>query len=317
MNKIPFYKERKFGEKFDAVFSFMKQNWRYMIKYVLYGALPLSLVAALSMDKLFSNALEMETAQTDIPGAMFFVNYGFLVLVSILAVLWIGSLMFSYIQLYNERENGLESSTFEDVIPYLKRNAWRMVKCSLVLMLLALVVLGVVVGGFVINVWGLSLLLIVLALIIFIPVLMFMPTYIFEDIPVWRALTRGIWLGWNTWGGIFALGFVLSLIANVVSMVFVMPWEICIIAKTIFGTEAMANPVANSVLFSLVQYVFGVIMWVGQLVVSTLYFVSISYLYSHAAEKLDDMSVAKGIDDFEEMSDDGQDDDDLFKTPEI
>ena len=96
-----------------------------------------------------------------------------------------------------------------------------------------------------------------------------------------------------------------------------MPWEVCIIAKTIFGTEDMANPVANSVLFSLVQYVFGVIMWVGQLVVSTLYFVSISYLYSHAAEKLDDMSVAKGIDDFEEMSDDSQDDDDLFKTPEI
>ena len=100
--------------------------------------------------------------------------------------------MFSYIQLYNERGDGLEGSTFEDVIPYLKRNAWRMVKCSLVLILLSLVVLGIIIGGFVINVWGLSLLLIVLALIIFIPVLMFMPTYVFEDISVWRALARGI-----------------------------------------------------------------------------------------------------------------------------
>lgn len=317
MNKIPFYKERTFGEKFDAVFSFMKQNWRYMIKYILYGAIPLSLVAALSMDKFFSSALAMEKSQNDIPGTMFFVNYGFLVIVSLLSCLWIGSLVFSYIQLYNDGEKGLEGSTFEDLKPYIKRNAWRMVKCSLVLIVLSLVVLGIIIGSFVLNVWGLSLLLIVLTLIIIVPVLMFMPTYIFEDISVWRALSRGVWVGWNTWGGIFALGFVLSLIANVVSMVFVMPWEICIIAKTIFGTEDIANPVTNSVLFSLVQYVFGVIMWVGQLVVSSLYFVSISYLYSHAAEKLYDMSVARGIDDFEEMSDKNQDDDDLFKTPEI
>ena len=36
-NKIPFYAERSFGEKFNVVFSFLKQNWRYMLRYILYG----------------------------------------------------------------------------------------------------------------------------------------------------------------------------------------------------------------------------------------------------------------------------------------
>ena len=102
--------------------------------------------------------------------------------------------------------------------------------------------------------------IVVLALCI--PLLMVLPTYIYEDISVWKAYARGLRLGWKTWVGIFALGFVLTFIS-----------------KAIF-------------------------------------LVSISYLYSHAAEKLDDMSVAKGIDDFEGMADSNPDDDDLFKQSE-
>lgn len=56
-NKIPFYAERSFGEKFNVVFSFLKQNWRYMLRYILYGVLPLSLLAALSVDNLMSGTM--------------------------------------------------------------------------------------------------------------------------------------------------------------------------------------------------------------------------------------------------------------------
>lgn len=314
-NKIPFYQERNFSDKFNVVFAFVKQNWRYMIRYILYGALPLGMVSALSLNQFLANTLEMEATQANTFDAMFFVNYGLLVVLSLLSGLWIGSLVFSYLQLYNERENGLEGTTFADLKPYLKRNAWRMVKCSLVVVLLSLVVLGIIIGGFVVNVWWLSLILIFVAMIVCIPVLMFLPTYIFEDISVWRALSRGVLLGWKTWGGIFALGFVLSLLSNVVSMVFVMPWEICLIARAIFfGDDGLQ--MAPNIIVSLLQYALGVFMWVGQLVLSTLFFVSISYLYSHAAELLDDMSVVKGIDDFEGMADDNPDDEDLFKKPE-
>lgn len=314
-NKIPFYQERNFGDKFNVVFAFLKENWRYMIRYILYGALPLAMLAALSLGKFFSDTIEMKITPTTPFDAMFFGNYALLVVLSLLSCLWIGSLTFSYIQLYNERENGLEDSTFEDLKPYLKRNAWRMVKCSLVIVLLYLGVLGIIIGGFVINVWWLSLILIVLAMIACIPVLMFLPTYIYEDISVWRALSRGVWLGWKTWGGIFALGFVLSLLSNVISMVFVMPWEICLMVKAIFIGDS-SSQLAPGVILSLMQYIFGVFMWVGQLLLSTLFFVSISYLYSHAAELLDDMSVTKGIEDFEGMADGNPDDDDLFQKPE-
>ena len=175
-NKIPFYQERNFGDKFNVVFAFVKENWRYMIRYILYGALPLAMFAALSLGKFLSDTLKMQTTQSTPFDAMFFGNYALLLVLSLLSCLWIGSLIFSYIQLYNDRENGLEGITFEDLKPYLKRNAWRMVKCSLVLVLLSLVVLGIIIGGFVINVWWLSLILMALAMIACIPVLMFMPT---------------------------------------------------------------------------------------------------------------------------------------------
>lgn len=317
MNKIPFYQERKFGEKFDAVFSFMKQNWRNMIRYVLYGVLPISLIAALSMDTLFQCVLDMDnqTGNSDASFLRFCVSYGFVVLMGLLAFVWLGSLTFSYIQLYNDRENGLEGITFQDIKPYMKHNAWRIVKFGLVSLLFAIVVIGIIALGVVWDFYPLSLIVVLLCLIIFVPVVIVLPTYIFEDISIWQAYARGIRLGWHTWGGIFALGFVLSLLTNVVSMVFVMPWEVCVVIKNIFAIQDSTNPVVNSIAFSLVQYVFGVVMWVGQLVVSTLYYVSISYLYSHAAEMLDDMSVSSGIDQFDNMADANEDDDDLFATP--
>lgn len=70
----------------------------------------------------------------------------------------------------------------------------------------------------------------------------------------------------------------------------------------------------GSVAFVILQYIFGVVMWIGTYLIYNLFFISTGYLYSHAAEKLDDMSVGQGIDDFEEMADKSQDDDDLFKV---
>ena len=37
MDKIVFYKERDFGEKFNVTFEFVKQNWKILLRYALYG----------------------------------------------------------------------------------------------------------------------------------------------------------------------------------------------------------------------------------------------------------------------------------------
>ena len=52
MDKIVFYKERDFGEKFNVTFEFVKQNWKILLRYALYGILPLAFVGALSLNSL-------------------------------------------------------------------------------------------------------------------------------------------------------------------------------------------------------------------------------------------------------------------------
>lgn len=311
-NKIPFYQVRSFGEKFNVVFSFVKQNWRCMIRYILYGVLPLSLLAALSVDELMSNKMVAVGDEPINTGLQLFGNYIFLSLVFALLGLWVGSVVFSCMQLYNDRTNGLENITFNDLKPYVKRNAGRIVKCGLVGMLVFAVVIAVLVGCAMVSAtFYVGAFIVVLALCI--PFLMVLPTYIYEDISVWQAYARGLRLGWKTWVGIFALGLVLSFVTNALGFVFATPWYIVLFIEAVFGYRDLYTP---SIIVSLFQYVFGVIMWIGQFTLSVIFFVSISYLYSHAAERQDDMSVAKGIEDFEGMADDTLDDNELFQKPE-
>ena len=41
--KIALYVKRSFGEKFNASFDFIKENWKLMLKYATYLLLPLVL----------------------------------------------------------------------------------------------------------------------------------------------------------------------------------------------------------------------------------------------------------------------------------
>ena len=327
MNKIVFYKERDFGEKFNVTFEFVKQNWKILLRYALYGILPLAFVGALSMNELLQGLFDAGSGSSvninDELTYKVLLSYCVLLPTSLIAYIWIGMVVFSMMQFYNAHDEGLQDVTFQDLKTYFKRNAWRLFKCGLVGTLIGIVFLtvffAVIALGAAINSGTMialfCFLLVVAFFVCFVALILVTPTYIFEDITVWQAYVRGFRLGWSTWGGIFGLGFVLSLLSNVVSFVFVMPWEACLFIKMIFvPAYAGEATFAGSAAFVILQYVFGVIMWIGTYLIYALFFISTSYLYSHAAEKLDDMSVGQGIDDFEEMADKSQDDDDLFKV---
>ena len=144
-----------------------------------------------------------------------------------------------------------------------------------------------------------------------IPFVLFAPVYVFEDIPLWQAFARSFRLGWHTWSGIFALGIVLMVLTAIISFVCTLPWEICYLLKSFFVVnQGNADSAFNGVPFMLLQYLLGVLMMLASFLLLAIFYVSISYLYSHAAEKLDQMSVAEGVDHFEEMADKNQDADD-------
>ena len=113
--------------------------------------------------------------------------------------------------------------------------------------------------------------------------------------------------------GIFA--FVLTFISNALSFVFAIPWYVVFLIKAVFGYSDPYNPNIINIIVDLLQYVFGVIMWIGQFTLSTIFLVSISYLYSHAAENLMICRWQKALT-ISRMADSNPDDDDLFKQSE-
>ena len=302
MNKIPFYQERTFSEKFNVTFEFLKENWKVVLRYITYVCLPLSLLGGFAFNSFMSLMLSFQSSSaTDSEIVQFAITYGGIILLSLLAAWWVATVMYSLMQAYNSRPEGLEGITFEELKPSLKHNAARLFKLGLVFLLLLVLWMALLVGAAVIHPLF-AFIIFVASFALMIPLLHVSPVYMYEDVSVWRAFSRGIWLGWNTWGGTFALGFVLALIASVVQGVVGMPWQMCYFVKIFFSTTAQDAPAFfSSVGFMLISYVASIVMMYAQLVCSSLFFVGISYLYSHAAETFDDMSVEEGIEQFDEL----------------
>lgn len=59
--KIALYVKRPFGEKLNAAFDFIKENWKPLLKLTTYLILPLCLIQALSLNGLMGGAITMTT----------------------------------------------------------------------------------------------------------------------------------------------------------------------------------------------------------------------------------------------------------------
>ena len=48
--KVAMYVKRSFGDKLNASFDFIKENWKILLKFTTYLLLPVSLIQALSLN---------------------------------------------------------------------------------------------------------------------------------------------------------------------------------------------------------------------------------------------------------------------------
>ena len=261
------------------------------------------------MEAMMKNVMTLATDPEELMNLI--PSYGGFFLVSIAVYLWMGAVSFSLLQVYNVRPDGLQNIVFADFKPLLGRNAWRLVKSGLALSLVLLVVMILAGCLFALQMPVIASVVYLVCMALMIPFVLFAPVYVFEDIPLWQAFARSFRLGWHTWSGIFALGIVLIVLTAIISFVCTLPWEICYLLKSFFVVnQGNADSAFNGVPFMLLQYLLGVLKMLACFLLLAIFYVSISYLYSHAAEKLDQMSVAEGVDHFEEMADKNQDADD-------
>lgn len=303
--KIPFYMQRPFGEKMNASFDFIKENWKVLLKYITYLILPVCLVQALSMNSFmghYMGAIMSGAGDIDFDnfGIGFFASYGFTVLLSMIGSLLITSLIYALVKLYNDREERLNGVTFTDLKPLLFKNMGRLFILGLaifIVYMLAVIVIALLAVG--------SLFTLILTIPAFfaaaIALIIWIPIYLFEDITLGASFSKAFRMGFATWGGIIAVMFVMGIIASILQGVLMMPWYMAVVVKSLFAYSTEGTLAESSVLYNILVYILGIIQVYGMYLSMIFAILGLSYHYAHASEKLDSITVESEIDNFENL----------------
>lgn len=321
--KIEIYRTRSFSEKLSATFDFVSENGKLILKFLLYLLLPVSMIQALGMNTfldVFMRGAIDETIYSDTEELIVVAGGYALLLISIcVGSMLCVSMVYGLMKLYNERNGRLAGLTFSEFRPVLMRGAWRAFKLGLLFILVFILAISIIVGtGYLVfgGAGALSFLLLfyVILLVLCLPLSLSMPAYIMENVKIEEALSKSVRMGFKTWGGIFAVAFVLGIVTNIISGVSTMPWYIMLIAKSVFTVSDMAegSGFVASPVYSFVMYLMAVVQAFFMYVGASLMYIGIGVQYGHAADKIYGVSVKRDVDNFENLADTKEDDSDLF-----
>lgn len=304
--KIALYKKRSFGDKLNASFDFIKENWKIILKFTTYLLLPLSLIQALSLNGLmggvFSIMQQTEGGNTAVPAmsTAFFINYGAYFLLTMIGTMLLSSLLYGLIHTYNEREERLQGVTLGMLKPLLFRNLKKMLVILLMGFALGILIVLVLVILIVLTPFTL-IFTIPAAIAVMLPFALWTPIYLLEEITVIGALKKAFRLGFATWGGIFLMALVMGLVANILQGVTMMPWYIATLVKYFFAMSDAGSGATVSVGYSFFLYILGIIQTFGVYLAMIFSVVGLVYQYGHASEVVDSVTVEDDIDKFNEL----------------
>lgn len=303
--KIRFYAVRTFNEKFNASFDFLKLNWKPLLKYVTYLILPVCIIQMFFTMRFMNGYMGLFQTLMGSAGAMNdlsafneidWASYSMLMICNILGAAFVTSVIYSLIQIYNEREAGIQELTFSELKPYLLKNIGRYLASFFMLMIFLFIVTFVIalLGGML----PLTLILTIPAIFaLLIAVTLFIPTYMFENINIFTAFSKSFKMGFATWGGIFTISIVMLIIGSILQGVMSMPYSAMVGVQTIFSLSDTSEVSPSG--FNAISYLLGVIAAYGALIGNMFFIIGMAYQYSHAAEKMSSVSVVEDIDNFE------------------
>lgn len=303
-NKIPFYVKRPFGEKMNASFDFIKQNWKVMLKYITYMVLPICMLQSLSLNNfmrmMYNPELMEEIASGDIAQLLaFFFEMLILIGFSLIGVSVVAGLVFTFLKLYNEREEGLEGITYSDFKSLFWRNIGRYLLLGLASIVVVTAIVLVVVFTSYISLYTLW---ITIPLIIATTIAMslWVPIYLFEKIGVFEAFFKSMRLGFATWGGTFLIALVMGFISGILRGVLSAPLSINYAIQSILSySDTFSN--TPSIADNVLMFLFGVLSLFGSYIGFVFTQIGISYQYAHANETVSGVSVESDIDNFENL----------------
>ena len=316
--KVELYRIRTFTDKLTDTFNFLRENWRPMLKYFMYMMLPVSIILALPFNHFFEGYMKLVTTMEK---GLSFSNtelwlYGLSAIASILgfifAALLLESFVYAMIRVYDRRPQRLKDLFYadfrDDLFFCMKRGVIMSLVGLAIIMIIAIIGVVLMVLAFAISfqfgtamaLVGIFLLYVVL-IVLGLPMYMVAPIYMLEDeISVFGAYKKGLRLGFATWGGIFAVMFIIGILSSVLQTFTMMPWYLLSMLKMIFTlSNDLDKPFFHSFIYSFVQYLTCILMCLGYMLSMIFSLVGITIQYGHASEKIDGAGVSKRIDKFD------------------
>lgn len=297
----PFFRRRKFSDKFSDTTDFITANWRPLLKMLTIIILPVCAIQALSLNNLTSMMYgELASDSDDTMGILagFGLNYGATMILGMIATLFLISIVYAFMKLYHAtNEDGtpvnedLTKMTFKEFLPYARRQmgaAWKSV-LAFILFFVVIILLVVAIIA-VLQAANVGVFMIVFALIVALipPAMMLIPVYSFEPIGFWAGMRKAFVYGFKTWGGIVAITFVVSLITNVICGFLSVPYMLTAMAKAFLVMENSDGfSFVNTTWFSLISYLSALLYIYVCYVGYSALLIAIAYQYGHACSALD------------------------------
>jgi len=306
--KIKFYTTRTLSQKLTVTFEYLRENWRPLLIFSFYLILPVCLFQAFAMNAYmrfaFSAGVESASGNLIDPIFSFIWNFGMLVILLLLGNSVLYALVYSLMTEYEKRDNRLMDIKLADFKTSLIRNIGKILRVNLFIGGIATLLCTIVVLLAVSMTETLFLTLPVLLIggvAVIVPINLFIPVYIFEDIPFFEALRKAFRYGFSAWGEIFVIVLVLGLMGNIISSVTMMPWYIVLVFGEIFSLAEPDSAINASIWYQFITYLLGIVQSYGMYVSYILSAVGIAFQYFHIREKKEGISFNADIRNFDQL----------------
>lgn len=266
--KIKLFKTRSFGEKINATFDFLKENFKPLFKIIAIINIPMVAFMSLGVTMASTTMLNnLGSPDQTIESPTFWSGYGIVVVIGVILACTFYAINYRYLKLY-QKYPPAEITVGKILKPLLSDSA----------MLLA----GLIFFG-IITVIGMMFFLLP-GIFLFVAFSMMFVIMIFEDVNLVQAMSRSLKLIRGKWWSTFGILVVVWIIQFAITMVFTMPTYILSALQLVYVNE---NPETFN--FSstdmILQTALTFISYTGSTLTSTIGAVAISFQYFNLREK--------------------------------
>jgi hypothetical protein len=277
---IQLLQERDFGQKINATFEFLGQNFKPLMTAILYIAGPPALIGGIFAGVYQSNMLSMlGRTPTDVTNpfsslaAVFSVSYLLFILFVVVASLATSLSVYGYVLEYDKRGGSTPTITPTDVWERVKANLGDYVVTSIILFFVLIVAtLLLIIPGIYLS---------VCFSLIFIVIMR-------ENLSFEAAYKRCLYLIQDKWWSTFGLIVVVSIIQSIIGYIFQIPTLIFTVLKAM---QVLENSSYNTIFAS----ISGIVGTLGQILTSVLLNLAIVFQYYNLVERRDGAGIIGAI----------------------